>query len=181
MKSFKRVLVVKREKRISRPSPKDIAMARVKALFNEASEEELKMIEVVDYTKTTKKKIIIKRPPINYISEKFNNGVEIRYYNYSGHCMLYKDGKLVQFISNNDSFDLEFFNNIVPWLSYKDTTNDAESRCVFKSSLPNENFFQEMYDSIRKCKNKKLINNESRTIVIRRWKSGEKHAVMPKR
>jgi len=181
MKLFKRVSIVKREKRISRPSPKDIARARVKALFNEASEEELKMIEVADYTKTTKKKIIIKRPPINYISEKFNNGVEIRYYNYSGHCMLYKDEELIQFISNYDSFDLKFFNNIVPWLSYKDTTNVAEPKCIFKSSLPNENFFQEIYDFIRNCKNKKVINNELRTIAIRRWKSGEKHAVMPKR
>lgn len=168
-KKVKRVIVTKKEQ--------SLAMARFHDLFNEASEEEKKMIQVWSSSKSNKnkKKFIVKVKPINCIIEKLDNVCELRYFNYTGCCKLYKNDKL-QYTITNDMVILrhEFAENL-PWFS---EILDDGNISIFSPNKSDIGYFDAIYKLI---KSDKCPPSKRKSIKIVRWKDGEKHARMPKR
>jgi hypothetical protein len=168
-KKVKRVIITNKEQ--------SLAIARFHNLFNEASEEEKKMIQVWGSSKNKKdkKKFIVKIKPINYIAEKLDDVYELRYFNYTGCCKLYKNDKLQSIITNDMVILRKGFGETLPWFS--EILGDGNVSISIPSKSDTE-YFDAMYELV---KSDKLPPSKRKSIKIVRWKDGEKHARMPKR
>lgn len=156
---------------------RNLAIAKFHDLFNEASKEEKKMIQVWSSSKTdkNKKKFIVKIDPINYIVEKLDNDCELRYFNYTGRCKLYKNGEWLYTISNNVAIKRQIFGEILPWFSNVLKDGNISISIPSKSDI---GYFDAMCEFI---KSGKCPPSKRKSIKIVRWEDGEKHARMPKR
>jgi hypothetical protein len=168
-KKVKRVIITNKEQ--------SLAIAKFHDLFNEASEEEKKMIQVWNSLKNNenKKKFIVKVKPINYIVEKLDNGYELRYFNYTGCCKLYKNTELLYTITNDMVILRQEFGETLPWLS--EILLDGNIS-IFTPNKSDTGYFDAIYTLL---KNNKCPPSKRKNIKIIRWKDGEKHARMPKR
>lgn len=151
----------------------DIAKIQLKQLFGEVlSEEEKKMIQVYENESCKKKKVVVVRKlkPINYIKEDLGNGVELKFFNYSGHCGVYKNSTLMGFVRVNTDF--------IPkeWL---DNCSSAWLMCNVGDNIilkpdENESLYETMYKSLRR-----MPADKRKTVSIVRWDIP--HGKMPKR
>lgn len=168
--NIERVIVTKKEQ--------TLAMARFHNLFNEASEEEKKMIQVWSSSKNNenKKKFIVKLKPVKCIIEKLDNDYELRYFNYTGCCKLYKNGELLYPITNDMVIPYrQMFGETLPWFS--EILEDGNI-LISIPSKSNNGYFDAMYKFL---KSGKCPPSKRKSIKIVRWKDGKKHARMSKR
>ena len=168
--SNKRYVVKHKKKEV------DVARLKIKMLFGETlSEKEKQMIQVYENTKLNKKekiRIVRKSKPINYIKEDLGNGFELRYFNYSGHCGIYKNSQLVRFIDNSAvKFDKDYFKDCIntPWFLIQ--LPDAVTISTMNTK---ESLYTAMYNEI-----KRMSKSKRETITIVRWDIP--HGKMPKR
>lgn len=150
----------------------DIAKIQLKQLFGEVlSEEEKKMIQVYENKSREKKKVVVirKLKPINYIKEDLGNGIELKFFNYSGHCGVYKNSSLLGFITETtNSVPKEWFDNCSSaWLM----CNNGD-KIILKPD-ENESLYETMYKSLRR-----MPTDKRKTVSVVRWDIP--HGKMPK-
>lgn len=168
--SNKRYVVKHKKKEV------DIARLKIKMLFGETlNEKEKQMIQVYEnpkFNKSEKIRIVRKSKPINYIKEDLGNGFELRYFNFSGHCGVYKNSQLVKFIDNSAvRFDKDYFKDCInePWFLVQLADTVTISTMNTKESL-----YTAILNEI-----KHMPKSKRETITIVRWDIP--HGKMPKR